>query len=291
MSNTFPIEAGVHFTIADLQRALAPGTQLALTEGSVRQIDHYRKYLDDTIARDADTSYYGINTGFGSMYRLRIPEDQIEALQFNLIRSHAAGAGQPIPREIARLALLLKIITLTKGHSGVRRRLVDQLITYYNHDLIPVMYEFGSLGASGDLAPLAHLSLTVIGEGEFYGPEGIIPAAEMLAQHRIEAIGLQAKEGLALINGTQFSAAYACWAIIQASRLMHTANLCAALACDAFNCNIGPFDQRIHDVRPHPGQQNVAARLHHYLAKSEIATTGDKELQDPYAFRCVPQVH
>ncbi|MDX1476234.1 MAG: histidine ammonia-lyase [Saprospiraceae bacterium] len=290
MNKMFPIEAGAQIRLADLQRALAPGTHLELTDQCAREIDRFRQYLESVIAQD-DNPYYGINTGFGSMYRLRIPDDQIEALQINLIRSHAAGAGRPIPVDVARLVLLLKILTLSKGHSGVRRKLVDQLILYYNRGLVPVMYEFGSLGASGDLAPLAHLALTLIGQGAFYDGNGIADAAPILAQHKIDPIDLGAKEGLALINGTQYSLAYAVWSVLKAEKLMAIANLCAALSCDAFDCNISPFDQRIHAVRPFRGQQAVARSLRIWLEGSEIANEGDKELQDPYAFRCVPQVH
>lgn len=290
MNTTFTIDVGSHLSVDDVSDIIRGNLPLGLSEACRAQVADCRNYLEQCITDD-DTPYYGINTGFGYLYNVRIADDQIEALQANLVRSHAAGAGDPVPQEIARMVLVLKIISLARGSSGVRVALVEQLIAYHNAGLTPVMYMFGSLGASGDLAPLAHLSLTLMGEGAFYQEGQVVPANGILGQRSLAPLALAAKEGLALINGTQFSTGYAVWAAIEAQRLLSWANLCGALACDAFDCNLQPFDDRIHQVRPHPGQVAVARVIRTLLEGSEISSNGSKQLQDPYAFRCIPQVH
>ncbi len=287
---TFDI-TGEHLQLSEIVRMLEPTANLHLTDGCKSRITTARKFLEDVTQGNGKT-YYGVNTGFGSLYNVRIAPEEMERLQKNLVRSHAAGAGPVVPYGIARLTLLLKIISLARGYSGVTPELIDRLVRLYNDGMAPVMYQFGSLGASGDLAPLAHLALTIIGEGALIHRQGDIVDAEAFhASEDIQPLRLKSKEGLALINGTQFSAAYALWAVLQGERLYDLANLCAALSVDAFDCNQEPFDSRIHAIRPHDGQQKTAERIRHLLAGSGIFAHGEKQLQDPYAFRCIPQVH
>lgn len=282
---------GAALTLDDIRMIVIPGSRITLSQACIDRIQRSRDFLDQAI-KSNDKTWYGINTGFGSLYNVSISSDAIEGLQLNLIRSHAAGAGPLVPYEISRMSLLLKILSFCPGNSGVRVELVERLIAFYNLGLAPVMYQFGSLGASGDLAPLAHLALTVIGEGEFINEDGtVIPASKALEIHQLAPLTLQAKEGLALINGTQFSAAYAANALLKAEHLYDLANLCAALSLEAFDANPEPFDARIQDLRPHPGQIHTAGEIRRLLDGSEIAMYGEKHLQDPYAFRCIPQVH
>ena len=289
MSEKFVVELK-SYELSDFERVAEENHIIELSTEVVDAIQACRKYLEAQI-EDGSQSFYGINTGFGSMYKIRIASDDLVALQHNLIMSHASGAGAKIPRAVARMTLLLKIVSLCHGNSGVRLELVQQLIDYFNAGLTPVMYEFGSLGASGDLAPLAHLAVTLTGQGAFYEMSDSDTVPTVLARNDLAPITLRAKEGLALINGTQFSTAYALWAVRRARRLLRIANLCAALSTDAFNGNLQPYDARIHDLRPHSGQRSVAHDVSRYLQGSQIASNGEKQLQDPYAFRCVPQVH
>lgn len=282
---------GVALTLDDIRSCIISGSKISLSKDCIDRIQQSRDFLDQAIKTN-DKTWYGINTGFGSLYNVSISPNAIERLQLNLIRSHAAGAGPVVPYEISRLVLLLKILSFCPGNSGVRVELVERLITYYNLGLAPVMYQFGSLGASGDLAPLAHLALTVIGEGEFINEDGVlITASKELEAQQLTPLALQAKEGLALINGTQFSAAYAANALLKSEHLYDLANLCAAFSLEAFDANPEPFDARIQQLRPHPGQIHTASEIRRLLDGSEIAMYGEKHLQDPYAFRCIPQVH
>lgn len=275
----------------DIAHALKTNAKVAIADESRQAILQCRQYLEQKIQHNS-ALFYGINTGFGSLCNVRIAETDIEQLQHNLVMSHAAGAGIPVPSEIVRIMLLLKIKSLAQGYSGVRIEIVDGLIALYNAGLIPVVYELGSLGASGDLAPLAHLSLPLIGMGEVYGPDGKpSPAALALKATEFRPLRFKAKEALALLNGTQFSAAYGVWCFNTARRLLRQANLNAALAYDAFNCRLSPLHPAIHALRPHPGQINSAAEIASFLEGSEIAESEKSGVQDPYAFRCAPQVH
>jgi histidine ammonia-lyase len=215
----------------------------------------------------------------------------VARLQYNLVVSHAAGAGDPVPPHILRIMLLLKIQSLSYGHSGVRAELVERLIDFYNADILPVVFELGSLGASGDLAPLAHLSLPIMGKGEVWYEGQRMPAAEILQKNGIQPLEFQSKEALALLNGTQFSAAHAVWCVLEARRLADLADLNAAIGYDAFDCRLSPLNEQIHRVRPHAGQIKTAQMLLRWLEGSEIAVQEKTSVQDPYAFRCVPQVH
>lgn len=282
---------GEHLALNTILDIATQSPKLSLSASCKDRIRSSRQYLDEATIGKGET-WYGVNTGFGSLYNVRISDDATGRLQQNLVRSHAAGAGPLVPYPIARLTLLLKILSFCPGNSGVRPELVDRLIEIWNAGLAPAMYMFGSLGASGDLAPLAHLALLLTGEGECLTSDGsVVPSAEILSQTGIEPLSLKSKEGLALINGTQFSCAYGIWAVNRGNAMMLLANTCAALSLDGYNGNPQPFDPRIHEIRPHAGQREVARQILELLRHSEIASQGEKQLQDPYAFRCVPQVH
>ena len=265
-------------------------TELTIGEKARGQVEQCRSFLDEKLESDGQ-SYYGINTGFGSLYNITISETAIETLQENLIQSHACGLGPRVDEELCRLTLLLKIINLSWGHSGVRMALLDRLVEFYHRRITPVMYTFGSLGASGDLAPLAHMSLPLIGKGEVYYQGEVKPASEVLRAEGLEPIVLKSKEGLALINGTQFTTALTAWSVLQAEHLWQAANLCCAVSLDGFDCGISPFDDRIHLIRKQSGQVKAAADIRKWLEGSEILANPKRHVQDPYAFRCAPQVH
>jgi len=289
MNNTCYISAET-LTLARMAQALEDGAQLALTTESRQRIQHCRDYLAEKL-KYSDELFYGINTGFGSLCNIMISKEETEALQYKLVQSHACGMGEEVPPQIVRLMLLLKIQSLSYGFSGVRLELVERLLEFFNRSILPAVYEQGSLGASGDLAPLAHLSLPLIGLGEVHYRGEKRQAAEVLQSLGLAPLRLQAKEGLALLNGTQFSGAYCGWCLMEAHRLLATANLCAALSVDAFDCRLSPFDERLHAIRPHKGQQQAAASVRQWLEGSALAVRDKYYVQDPYAFRCVPQVH
>ncbi len=268
---------------------MQPGASLGISEETKENIRKCRLFLRNKL--DEGGTFYGINTGFGSLCNVRISNDQLRQLQENLVRSHACGMGEEVPLPIVKLMLLLKALGLSKGFSGVRIQTVERLVDFFNADLLPVIYQQGSLGASGDLAPLAHLSLALIGEGEVYLKGEKMTASEAHDELGWQPLELGPKEGLALLNGTQFCSAYGTWALLEAKRLLQTANLCAALSIDAFDCRPSPFSALLHEVRPHPGQMAVAEAIRGFLAGSEIVAKEKESVQDPYAFRCVPQVH
>ncbi|MBL7805119.1 MAG: histidine ammonia-lyase [Saprospiraceae bacterium] len=279
-----------HLSLETIRNIVEQGQPLALSDAARHLVRHCREYLDHKISAN-DELYYGINTGFGSLCDVRIPEEEIGQLQHNLVMSHAAGTGDVAPEEIARLMLLLKIQGLSQGYSAVREKVVERLIEFYNIGITPVIFELGSLGASGDLAPLAHLSLPLVGLGEVWFEGQRQRADVVLQQHDLAPLRFKAKEALALLNGTQFSSAYAVWCLLQSRRLARIADFNAALGFDAFNCRLSPLDPNIHRIRPHAGQVAVAERLRNWLNDSQIATSDKTSVQDPYAFRCVPQVH
>ncbi len=276
--------------LEEIQEIIDAQKMLALSEEAIYNIGKARKYLDKKIKSD-QAPIYGINTGFGSLCNVRISSENLTQLQENLVMSHACGTGEKISKPIIRLMLLLKIQSLGYGHSGVSLKTVNRLIDFYNEDVLPVVYAQGSLGASGDLAPLAHLSLPLIGKGEVYHDGKIFPAHEILKKYGWEPIVLQSKEGLALLNGTQFMSAHGIYALLESNRLSLWADVIGALSVDAFNCNLSPFDELVHLVRPHKGQVKTAERIRKILEGSEIAAQTKENVQDPYSFRCIPQVH
>ena len=239
--------------------------------------------------------YYGINTGLGILAQERIEPHQLKQLQRNLILSHAVGVGEPVPKDISRIILGLKIHSLGLGFSGVSLGTLDRLIALWQRDLIPVMPSRGSVGASGDLAPLAHLALPLLGEGAVWDSAGeaTTPAGEALEASALGPIELQPKDGLALVNGTQFMSAYGAYVLERAARLTTMADLIAVMSLEALQGSVKPFDARIHDARPHPGQIAVAENVRSLLASSEILESHRDcgKVQDPYSLRCVPQVH
>ena len=266
------------------------GKQLALSEEAIVNIEKCRKYLDDKMKSNSDP-IYGINTGFGSLCNVKISNENLSKLQENLVKSHACGTGEEVPHEIVKIMLLLKIQSLSYGHSGVQLVTVQRLIDFYNNDVLPVIYTQGSLGASGDLAPLAHLSLPLLGEGEVYVDGFRQPASKVLAKFGWEPIVLQSKEGLALLNGTQFMSAYGVFCLIKAEKISYLADVIGAVSLEGFDGRIEPFTDLIHLVRPHKGQVQTAERMRDLLEDSEIIAQPKVHVQDPYSFRCIPQVH
>lgn len=277
-------------TLRDLDHLLHGHSKVSLSESARQKIVKCREYLDQKI-ESSTAPIYGINTGFGSLYNKNIPKDQLEKLQENLVKSHACGAGPEIPKEIVLLMLFLKAQSLAYGYSGVQLQTVERIVEMFNQRVLPRVFEMGSLGASGDLAPLAHLILPLIGEGEVHYLGKLYSGKEILEILGLPPIHLKAKEGLALLNGTQFMSAYGVWSLIHAHRLYHLANKIAALSLDGFDGRIEPFDELVHRIRPHAGQLHTAQQMRALLEGSEILAQSKKHVQDPYSFRCIPQVH
>ncbi|PTX62721.1 histidine ammonia-lyase [Kordia periserrulae] len=276
--------------ISIIQDILHSDTQLALSAEAVEKISACREYLDQRL-QNQKTPIYGINTGFGSLCNVKISEEHLSKLQENLVTSHACGTGERVPKDMIRLMLLLKVQSLSYGHSGVQLETVQRLIDFYNHDILPVVFEQGSLGASGDLAPLAHLALPLLGKGTVYYKDKEITAAEVLEKFDWQPIQLKAKEGLALLNGTQFMSAYGVFSLLKAYKLSYLADFFAAISLEAFDGRIEPFSDLIHLIRPHNGQLQTAKRIREFVEGSELISQEKKHVQDPYSFRCVPQVH
>lgn len=262
---------------------------IKLSQEVFERIKINRSYLDKKLKEGG--IHYGINTGFGSLCSVVVSESELSTLQENLVCSHACGMGDMVPIEIVKWMLLLKIKGLSVGYSGVRPIIVQTLVDFYNNNIIPVVYEQGSLGASGDLAPLAHLSLPLLGKGKVYYKGEIIDAIDALNAHNIKPLQLAAKEGLALLNGTQFMSSYASWAIIKAKKLSQWADIISAISCDAFMVKIDPFYHKIHSLRNHKGQITTADNILKLLSESMLQQLPKEQVQDPYSFRCIPQVH
>jgi len=279
-----------HLTITQLGDILAQNKKLALSEESKKRIVTCREYLEKKLA-NSDELIYGINTGFGSLCNIKIEPSQLKQLQKNLVLSHACGIGDRVPDEIVRLMLILKIQSLSYGNSGIRLETVERLILMFNYDWLPVVYQKGSLGASGDLAPLAHLSLPLIGEGEFVVNGEVVSSSKIYKENNVSALELEAKEGLALLNGTQFMGAYGCCCLLQAKKYSIIADMTAALSFDGFKCKPDPFLPLIHNIRPFKGQKETAQNILNYLDGSEISAMKKEQVQDAYSFRCIPQVH
>lgn len=277
-------------TIAQIRNLMENQPQLNLSEEVKEAIVKCRNYLDKKM-EDIGRPVYGVTTGFGSLCNITIPSEDLSQLQHNLVMSHACGTGETVRPEIVRLMLLLKIQSLSYGHSGVQLITVQRLVDMFNNDILPVVYQQGSLGASGDLAPLAHLCLPIIGMGEVVYKGETRQASELWKELGWEPVRLKSKEGLALLNGTQFMSANAVWSLIQAERLSEWADVIGAMSLDAYDGRMEPFLPQIHAVRPHPGQAETAERFRKLLEGSEIGSQPKKHVQDPYSFRCVPQVH
>ncbi len=269
---------------------LAFNQLVSITFDAHFRITECRNYLDKKLA-ESDALFYGINTGFGYLQNVKIDKTQLQQLQSNLIQSHACGMGEEVPLDIVKLMVMLKMKSLSYGYSGVQIDTVKRLMDMYNADVFPVIYTQGSLGASGDLAPLSHLSLPLIGLGEVWHDGKKMPASEALKKFNWQPIELKSKEGLALINGTQFMSAYGLYNLVQADRLLQWADIIAAISLDAFDCTTEPFNEKIHAIRSHKGQVETAAKIRTLLKGSAISTKKKQQVQDAYSFRCIPQVH
>jgi histidine ammonia-lyase len=277
-------------TLDVISQILIENKPLALSEEATVNIQKCRHYLDEKM-REHDAPIYGINTGFGSLCNVIISNENLTHLQENLVKSHACGTGDEVPHSIVKLMLLLKIQSLSYGNSGVQIETVERLIEFYNHDILPVIYTQGSLGASGDLAPLAHLSLPLLGEGEVYFEGKKVSSKEVMKRFEWNPIVLKSKEGLALLNGTQFMSAYGVYVLLKSTKLSYLADLIGTISLEGFDGRIEPFNELIHLVRPHKGQIETAQRITDFLDGSKIIAQPKQHVQDPYSFRCMPQVH
>ncbi len=277
------MELAEHHSIEDLRSIVESGVEVKLSASSKAKIEKCNTYLIDKVAQHGPP-IYGVNTGFGSLCNTEISRDKLSDLQVNLLRSHACGAGGYVPSEIVKIMLLLKAQSLSYGHSGVQLATVEKILDFYNEGITPVIYELGSLGASGDLAPLSHLALPLIGEGEVWRNRKRVKA-------EASELHLGPKEGLALINGTQFMQAYGLQCLFKAKDILKRADLHAALCIDAYDGRKEPFLAYSHQIRPHKGQLATAKEVLGHLEGSEILEQDKVHVQDPYSYRCVPQVH
>lgn len=287
---------GVHqitdqqLTLGKIRSIIEQGLKIGLSESASTKIKRCREYLNEKV-KSSSEPIYGVNTGFGSLYDRNISNDNLEKLQENLVMSHSCGTGDKVPQEIVHLMLLLKVQSLSYGHSGAQLATVNRLVEFFNLGINPVIYEMGSLGASGDLAPLAHLSLPLIGKGEVHHENELVNAQVVNKRFGFDPIPFQAKEGLALLNGTQFMSAYGIWSLIHGERLIKLANIISALSLDTFDGRIDPYLPEVHALRPQKGQIKCAKDIYDLLESSELIKQPKKHVQDPYSFRCVPQVH
>lgn len=277
-------------TLSEVQDIISTNCTIELSKEILTEVNECRLYLDNKLA-ESDSVVYGINTGFGSLCDTLIPDKDLAKLQENLVMSHACGMGDLVPPEIVRLMLLLKIQSLSYGRSGIREQTLKALVDLFNHNILPAVYELGSLGASGDLAPLAHLSLALLGQGQVWENGQLVETADVLKRNGLKPITLASKEGLALLNGTQFMSAYGNYCILKAKRLAKWADIIGALSLDAFDGRIEPFHVLIQEVRPHNGQIMTARLFRELLGDSELISQEKDHVQDPYSFRCIPQVH
>lgn len=279
-----------HLTIEKIGEIIYNNHKIELSEDARKRIIKSREYLDARIAKE-ENPIYGVTTGFGSLCNVSISKDQLSQLQVNLIKSHACGVGERLPNDIIKMMLLLKVQSLSYGFSGCKLDTVERLVDMFNNNIYPVILEQGSLGASGDLVPLAHMSLPLVGLGEVEMNGEVVSGEEMNRRMNWKPIELASKEGLALLNGTQNMSAQAVWALLNAQRLSEWADVIAAMSLDAFDGRIEPFTHAVHAVRPHQGQIETAARFRQLLKGSQLIARPKQHVQDPYSFRCVPQVH
>ena len=279
-----------HLSIERIGEIVYGGYKIELSDDAHKRIVECREYLDRKIA-ESTTPIYGVTTGFGSLCNVSIGSDYLAQLQINLMMSHACGTGDRVPNDIVKIMLLLKIQSLSYGFSGCQLVTVNRLIDFFNNEIYPVVYMQGSLGASGDLVPLAHLSLPLVGLGEVEHKGMVMSGAEVLQKFDWQPIKLASKEGLALLNGTQNMGAFAVWALLQSIRLSDWADKIAAMSLEAYYGLTAPFTDAVHQVRPHKGQIVTAARMRELLEGSQIIEKPKTYVQDPYSFRCIPQVH
>ncbi len=283
---------GIDKLTVDKAIALAKGTLKGVIEKEAEnKIKACRAKVDAIVA--AGKPVYGINTGFGPLCDVQISAEETAKLQENLLITHAVGVGNPIDKELSKIMMICKIHALAQGYSGIRLEVVKRIQYFVEHDLLPVVPEQGSVGASGDLAPLSHLFLTLLGEGEFWEGEKIVPAKEILKKHNLEPIKLQAKEGLALINGTQFILAHAIAGLYKMEYLLNLADIAGAMSIEGYLGSASPFKTELHEIRPYKGNIEVAARMRKFFKNSENMASHEScsRVQDPYSMRCIPQVH
>ncbi|MBO4614240.1 MAG: histidine ammonia-lyase [Bacteroidales bacterium] len=277
-------------TLDKLEEIIESGCEIALSEEAIRNIEHCRNYLDEKM-KNREKPIYGITTGFGSLCNTSVSENELEQLQENLIKSHSCGMGEEVEQRIVRLMMFLKVKNMSYGISGVCVSTAQRLVDFYNKGITPVVYQLGSLGASGDLAPLAHITLAMLGMGEVYYKGEKRNSADVLAQLDMEPLRLKSKEGLALINGTQFMLSHAIDALLRGRKILRNADIIATMSLEGFNGLADPFTENLHTIRPHKGQIKTAQNIRAYLAGSELQKQKKTTVQDPYSFRCVPQVH
>lgn len=282
--------SAAHLTIERVGEIISTRAKLELSDDARNRIVNCREYLDRKIA-ETQTPVYGVTTGFGSLCNVSIGKDELSQLQINLMMSHACGTGERVPRGIVKIMLLLKIQSLSYGFSGCKLDTVERLIDFFNNDVYPIVYMQGSLGASGDLVPLAHMCLPLVGLGEVEMDGQVVSGAEMLEKKGWKPIQLASKEGLALLNGTQNMSSFAVWCLLKARKLSDWADRIAAMSLDAYHGLLSPFTEAVHVVRPHKGQLATASRMRELLSGSEIVEKPKPYVQDPYSFRCIPQVH
>ncbi len=273
-----------------IRKVLDSNVRLTLSDDSRKKVIRCREYLDKRIATKKEP-IYGVTTGFGSLCNHSISREDLGILQRNLVMSHACGMGEEVPEEIVRLMLFLKIQSLAYGHSGIRLITLERLMDFFNHGVYPVVYTQGSLGASGDLVPLAHLSLPLLGLGEVHHREKKLPAADLLVAKGWEPLELVSKEGLALLNGTQFMGAYGAYILVRAFDLSLWTDITGALSLEAYMGHLEPFFEQVHQVRHHRGQLETAENIRKILQGSALMESKRNDVQDPYSFRCIPQVH
>lgn len=279
-----------HLTIEKIDEIIRKGYKLELSDDARQRIVHCREYLDKKVA-ESEVPIYGVTTGFGSLCKISISEDQLSQLQINLMMSHACGIGERVRNEIVKIMILLKIQSLSYGYSGCKLDTVERLIDFFNNDIYPIVYQQGSVGASGDLVPLAHLCLPLCGLGDVEYQGECMTGADMTKKMGWEPIKLGSKEGLALLNGTQNMSAHAVWSLIHAKQLSEWADVIGAMSLEAYDGRRDPFTPAVHHVRPHKGQIETALRMNELLKGSELIEQPKVNVQDPYSFRCMPQVH
>lgn len=277
-------------TLQLIEEIIRNNIKIELSDVAKERVLKSRNYLNDKL-ENTDDIIYGINTGFGALHNSIISKDKLEELQENLVISHACGQGEEVPHHIVKTMMFLKIQGLSYGYSAIGLKTLQLLVDLFNHNVIPVVYQQGSLGASGDLAPLAHLALPLLGRGKVHYNGEVKDSSAVLSELGLQKVRLYSKEGLALLNGTQFMQAYGVWILLRAHKFFHLANLISTISLEGFNGNKEAFYPAIHNVRGHNGQIEVSKEVLGYLEGSEIINSSKQDVQDPYTFRCIPQVH
>lgn len=277
-------------SLTELENILNNNIRIELGENAREVVLKCRAYLDDKVKRHEEL-IYGINTGFGSLCNTAIEEHDLELLQSNLVKSHACGIGEEVPAPLVKRMLLLKVLGLSHGNSGAQLETIERLIYFFNNDVLPVVYQQGSLGASGDLAPLAHLSLPLLGEGEVVNKGVRMSSSDFYASTDLEPIVLRSKEGLALLNGTQFMSSYGSYAVAQGLKLWNQFNLVGAMSLEGYDGRLNPFQANVNEIRNQQGQIETAEVFRSLLQGSAMISRKKEHVQDPYSFRCIPQVH